>query len=954
MATGDGRAVITYNGEVYNFVELRRDLEGRGHAFRSGTDTEVLLHLWQERGPAMLERLNGMFAFALWDRAERTLFLARDHVGVKPLYYAETPGGLVFASEVKALLPHLPTAPEVDLRLLDAYLSVGYVPGERTLFSGVRKLLPGWCLTVREGGEIALRRWWDALPQPDESMGEEECVREAMALLSDAVRLQLRSDVPLGVFLSGGVDSSAVVALMHTMGIEGIETFTVAYDFGPRYDETRWARRVAERFATRHREVFVEPREFQEFVPELVWHMDEPVTEAAAVSLFAVARLARESVTVVLSGEGSDEVFGGYPIWKTMQQVDRYHRLPAALRRVVSPALGLAGPKWRKYTDLAESPLEERYLGVSFHERRTKERLMAPELAALVDGRSLPALLRPWYEATAGRDPIARMMYVDLKSWLPDDLLVKADKMTMANSLELRVPFLDHRLVELGARIPSRLRIKGWTTKHVLKKGLEPLLPREIVHRGKMGFPTPLARMFAGPMRAYVADVLGSPRHLARGYFRPEVVRSLLAEHLSGRRDHHRVLWQLLVLEEWHRRFIDGPAQAPSTAKAVLASAKIAGYSFGGPAVPIVEPAHRVGERLGRAGVTGGGGVVTVEAELAAFGAAAVAEGGAEVEVVEAVAAGEGGETGVVGGVLAVVEAGQVGEDGEEDLEVVLAGEGGQAGERALDALPGLAVAGRPRAAVSVALSRHAPAGQPVERAPGQGAVGGPGGRHRAAARRRPAQRRDDPGIGRPAVVVAVGEEDQVGGEAEGALAQGLDLLLGVVAGDGEVQDLDRGVALEEASLEERREGLLALLDAVAGGDAVAQDDDAIGAGGFFEPPLAVAVAEPVAAPAPLVEAEGAGGVVGEAGDRLEVEARVGRELEPAAAHRRHLRRLPGGPHQELAAEQGGGAAEGERRRPRRGPGAAGGPAFELSQVAGGHARSAGGIRRCHRLSEST
>ncbi|HEX7181204.1 MAG TPA: asparagine synthase (glutamine-hydrolyzing) [Thermoanaerobaculia bacterium] len=562
MFTEDGSAAIVFNGEVYNFLELRAELEKQGHAFRTQTDTEVVLRLWQVHGEGMLEHLNGMFAFAIWERGSQTLFLARDRLGIKPLYYTLTRDGLLFASEIKALLAVDDRRPEVRLDMLDAYMSVGYVPTERTLFRGIDKLQPGWCLRLDRDG-LSLRQYWDLQIAP-EDLGEEEHVRQATDLLRDSVRLQLRSDVPLGVFLSGGVDSSAVVALMHEMGIADIQTFTVAYDFGPQYDETRYARQIAERFRTNHREIFVTPKDFQDFIPQLVWHMDEPVTEAAATSLFFVARLARESVTVVLSGEGADEVFGGYPIYKYMQTLERYRRLPEALRKkLINPALNRLGGKWSKYTYLSNQPLYERYLGVSFYETPLKESLYRPEIHNLFNGHGMPHLVGPYYDKAAGQDPLLQMMYLDVKSWLPDDLLIKADKMTMASSVELRVPFLDHRVVELGARIPPKYRIKGWTTKHILKKAMEGRLPHEILHRSKMGFPTPLAIMFKGEMRRYVAAVLDSDRFHDRGYFQPEVVKSLLAEHASGRKDHHRVLWQLLVLEEWHRKFIDGePALA--------------------------------------------------------------------------------------------------------------------------------------------------------------------------------------------------------------------------------------------------------------------------------------------------------------------------------------------------------------------------------------------------------
>ncbi len=563
MATADGAVTITYNGEVYNFVELRKDLEARGHTFRTQTDTEVLLRLYQEHGDSFLSLLNGMFAFGLWDRPRRRLLLARDRLGIKPLYYTWTADGLAFASEVKALLTVPGVRAEVDPEMLDAYMSVGYVPTERTMFRGIFKLQPGSAMRV-ENGQVETFPYWELDPEP-QPMSEAEAIAEVTALLKDAVRLQLRSDVPLGVFLSGGVDSSAVVALMHELGVRDIETFTVAYDFGPQFDETRYARQVAARFKTRHHEVYVTPEEFRDFIPSLVDHMEEPVTEAAAISLYKVARLARERVVVVLSGEGSDEVFGGYPIYSYMQALERYRRVPAALRNgLINPLLERLGGKWGKYTHLSRLPLEERYTGVSFYESPGKEALYRPGMREVFNGSAMPGLISRYYEKTVGRDAMSRMMGLDVQSWLVDDLLIKADKMTMACSLELRVPFLDHRLVELGARIPAALKVRGFTTKYILKKAMEPYLPREILYRPKMGFPTPLAHMFKGEMKEYVADVLLSERSQGRGYFRPEEVRRLVGEHLSGAADHHRVLWQLLVLEEWHRRFIDGDLPASS------------------------------------------------------------------------------------------------------------------------------------------------------------------------------------------------------------------------------------------------------------------------------------------------------------------------------------------------------------------------------------------------------
>lgn len=567
MFTEDGQLAITFNGEVYNFLELRSELEAQGHTFQTQTDTEVILRLYQTEGEDMLEKLNGMFTFAIWDRRTKSLFIARDRLGIKPLYYTVAPDGLAFASEIKAILAVSSGRPRVNLEMLDAYMSVGYVPTERTLFAGIEKLQPGWCMRIDRDGPH-LRQYWDLKPETEE-MSEDECIQRSLGLLRDSVRLQLRSDVPLGVFLSGGVDSSAVVALMHEMGIKDIRTFTVAYDFGPEFDETRYARQVAKKFNTIHREVFVTPEDFRDFIPSLVWHMDEPVTESAAISLFFVSKLAREDVVVVLSGEGSDEVFGGYPIYKYMQALERYRRLPEPLRRgLINPLLNRLGGKWNKYTELSNQPLAKRYTGVSFYETPVKNALYRPEVRNQINGSAMPGLVGRYYEKTEGLDPLLRMMYLDVKSWLPDDLLIKADKMTMATSVELRVPFLDHRVVELGGRIPPRLRVKGWETKYILKKAMEPYLPKEILYRGKMGFPTPLARMFKGDLKGYVEQVLGSDRFHGRGYFQPEAVRRLVAEHAAGERDHHRVLWQLLVLEEWHRRFIDQEAAPAALAYA--------------------------------------------------------------------------------------------------------------------------------------------------------------------------------------------------------------------------------------------------------------------------------------------------------------------------------------------------------------------------------------------------
>lgn len=558
MSSHDGRFTIVFNGEVYNYLELREELLEKGHTFRTQSDTEVILEMYRAHGLGCLDYLNGMFAFAIWDPAEERLLLARDRVGIKPLYYRLDPDGIVFASEIKSLLAVSATRPEPDPEVLDGYLSLGYVPDDRTMFRGIMKLTPGALLEIRRG-ELNRRVYWDIdLNEEVPDLGEQYYVERTRELFRDAVRLQLRSDVPLGVFLSGGLDSSAVVAMMAELGAPRIDTFSVAWRLGGSFDETPYAREVAARFNTNHYEYFIEPKDFLDFIDSYIWHMDEPVTEAAGISLYYIAKLAKEQVTVILSGEGSDEVFGGYPIYRYMDILERYRRVPRLLRqRCLNPLLGLLGEKFRKYAALSELELERRYLGVSFYDEALKDSLYSRDGYRLSRGHSVYDQLAPYYAKTAGLDPQRRMQYLDLKTWLVNDLLIKADRMSMAPSLELRVPFLDHRLIELGAAIPARYRLKNGTCKYVIKKAMEPYLPKGIVHRRKMGFPTPLSLLFQGELKGYARELLTSRRFLDRGYFDPEAIGRLWQDHESGRRDVHRVLWQLIVLEVWHRRFID-------------------------------------------------------------------------------------------------------------------------------------------------------------------------------------------------------------------------------------------------------------------------------------------------------------------------------------------------------------------------------------------------------------
>jgi asparagine synthase (glutamine-hydrolysing) len=566
MATPDGRFVLAYNGEIYNYLELRAKLEQEGCRFRTATDTEVLLALFVREGVSGLSHLNGMFAFAVWDAVRQELTLARDRIGIKPLYYGLNADGIAFASEAKALFADPRRGCEPCPAALDAYMTFGYVPGEDTLFRGIRKLLPGESLRVRVGREGAERRtYWHLQYAPNERRSVDQTAAELRVLLLDAVRIHMRSDVPVGVFLSGGLDSSAMVALLAAAGGAAIQTFSVAYREGAGFDETQHARTVADRFATKHRVLYVDPADFCEWIPQYVWHMDEPVTEAAAISLYFIARLLREHVIVALSGEGADELFAGYQIYRYMRWLEGYRCIPGGLRhRVLTPALSWAGgPKVGRYLALAEQPLEQRYLGVHLHEGAGTAGLYTADFAATLPPGG-PTSLQPFYAATRGADSLTRMLYADLKAWLVDDLLVKADKMTMATSVELRVPFLDYRVVEYAATIPSDLKIRGGRGKWILRRALERDLPRAILHRPKMGFPTPVAQILRHRGGEYLRDVLLSKRALGRGYFRAERVQEMVEAHLTGRADHHKLLWQLLILEEWHRVFADRTRPEPA------------------------------------------------------------------------------------------------------------------------------------------------------------------------------------------------------------------------------------------------------------------------------------------------------------------------------------------------------------------------------------------------------
>ncbi len=557
MVSTCGGYWIVFNGEIYNYIELKNQLSAAGYTFKTETDTEVLLVAYGHWGEDCLDHFIGMFSFAIWDMQKKILFAARDRLGIKPFYYRFDRNRLLFASEIKSLHVAENSAPSVDPTLIDAYMGFGYVPGENTLFASVKRLLPGHKLTCRPGEAPRIAPYWSLDFTQDRSLGFGDHADSIDKLLQDSVALRLRSDVPLGVFLSGGLDSSAVVALLAPGAAKGLKTFSVSYDFGPAYDETPYAREVSQRFQTDHHEIRMTPQSFVDFIPDYIRHMDEPVTEAAAISLYYVSKLAREQVVVCLSGEGSDELFAGYDFYGYNLAIERLRNVFGSHFSGVLAKLGRRlsrSQKLHKYLKMAEVPLDERYKGISSYDDSAKDALYHPEFqATAAHGNSeLESFIEGLFKTSRNWDPLSRMLYFDTRTWLVDDLLIKADRMSMATSIELRVPFLDHRLVEYAATLPSEYKLKGRKPKYILKKILENRIPQTIINRKKMGFPTPLEMMFRGDLYDYARDTLLSAKALQRGYFSGEIVAQLLDDHKQGKVDRHREIWQLLVLEEWH------------------------------------------------------------------------------------------------------------------------------------------------------------------------------------------------------------------------------------------------------------------------------------------------------------------------------------------------------------------------------------------------------------------
>lgn len=561
---------VVYNGEIYNFRELKEQLAKNGHVFSTNTDTEVIVHLYEQYGEECVSRLRGMFAFALWDQRKKRLFLARDRVGIKPLYYVLTSDSLIFASEIKALLVDPSVRREVDPEVIDTFLTYLYAPGSDTLIRGIKRVPPGHYL-ILENGKVTLNQYWDLNFESDHRNGNYKLAAEELTdLLRKTVQDHMISDVPVGILLSGGVDSTGVLSFVVEQTAHDVKTFTIGFNDEHFADERVYARIAAQRFGSEHHEMTITPQDFLEFLPRYVWHMEEPVCEPPAVALYYVSKMAREHVKVLLSGEGGDEAFGGYQNYRNMLWLERLKQMGQTWQSVGKRILSECGRvrclrRFEKYSFMMNAPLEDYYYSrtagpFSFF-NRSKPKLYSKEFGQKMRNGCSTKYVQDLFAHMAGEPALNKMLYVDTKTWLPDDLLLKADKITMANSLELRVPLLDHRLLEFAAGLPASYKVRNFTTKYILKRALDGRIPKEIVNRKKTGFPVPVESWFKNELRDFVCGILTDRRTLERGYFDKSFLQALINDG-SRSGDHVPEMFCLLTLELWHRRFIDAQPQS--------------------------------------------------------------------------------------------------------------------------------------------------------------------------------------------------------------------------------------------------------------------------------------------------------------------------------------------------------------------------------------------------------
>jgi asparagine synthase (glutamine-hydrolysing) len=565
LANEDKSIWVVLNGEIYNYKDLREELEKKGHIFRSHSDTEVIAHLYEEKGRDCVKSLVGMFAFAIWDAKKDLLLLARDRAGKKPLLYSCVDGKLCFASEFSALLKSGLIKKEIRPEALDYYLTFGYIPSPLTVYKNVFKLMPAHTL-IFKNGQVKTERYWQLDYEKKIKLTEEEAEEELLRLLLDSVRIRLYSDVPLGAFLSGGIDSSLIVGLMSRAHNQRIKTFSIGFDESD-YNELRYARNIARYFNTEHNEFIVKPKAL-EVLPTLVERYGEPFADPSAIPTFYVSKMSRQYVTVVLNGDGGDELFAGYERYQAMVYSEAFNRLPRSLKRTVAALCSDTIPdslnqkgltnKARRFFGAALLPLHKRYIKwIGVFDDELKRDLYTPQFLDSTGNFDVEDFFR---DSLSGHDELTlvdRLLRLDTLTYLPGDLLVKVDIASMANALEARSPFLDHRVMEFAASLPSHFKLKGLTQKYILKKTATEIIPKENIYRTKQGFGVPVGDWFRAELKDYLRDNLLNGRALKRGYFKPETIKRMAEAHFSRKREYGKQLWALLMLELWHKKFMD-------------------------------------------------------------------------------------------------------------------------------------------------------------------------------------------------------------------------------------------------------------------------------------------------------------------------------------------------------------------------------------------------------------
>jgi asparagine synthase (glutamine-hydrolysing) len=563
LTNEDGSIIIVFNGEIYNYEELRADLLTQGHTFKTKSDTEVLVHLYEQHGPDCVQKLRGMFAFAIWDERQQQLFIARDRVGIKPVYYWLSDKALLFASEIKAILADPEVTRKVRPDVIDRFLTFYYTPGEETLLDGVKKLPPGSYL-IAKNGKIQIQQYWDLHFTPSH-LRLADAEEQLMSLLEECVRLHMIADVPVGFLLSGGVDSTAMLGLASGKSPFPISSYTIGFSQPGIADERPFATLAAKRYGSEHHETTISSKDFLDFLPRYVWHMEEPVCEPPAIALYYISKLARNYVKVLISGEGGDEAFGGYPNYRNLLWLERLKTVAGPLRPMVGSGLSLLGrsfglPKATKYGPLMDVPLESYYYSRTsspFHYFNQKyAELYSSDFLHSINKKTSASYASRYFGNGVGSDRVNQMLYVDTKTWLTDDLLIKADKMTMANSVELRVPLLDHKLLEFAASLPGNFKVRRFTTKFIAKRALEQRVPKEIIKRKKAGFPVHYDTWLRADLKDWLAGILLDSRTISRGYFNKRSVEELIRKDQQDG-GYSKELFSLATLELWQRTFMD-------------------------------------------------------------------------------------------------------------------------------------------------------------------------------------------------------------------------------------------------------------------------------------------------------------------------------------------------------------------------------------------------------------